>query len=245
MTANYRMADITFSVTSVYESVHRYCSDYRTDAPAEFEIVIGRGDIEAERIHNERTAKAEGRTPIDAPPDYLEALAVYRKFCTLSVDRDVMLFHGSAVAVDGEAYLFTAPSGTGKSTHTRLWREYLSDRAVMVNDDKPLIRLPEQGTPLIYGTPYNGKHRLGCNMSAPLKAVCVLTRSAENRIRPVKKSEIYHILLQQTFRPADPVQLAKTLTLIDRLAAGTKLYLLGCNMDISAAETAYNTMRGE
>lgn len=69
---------------------------------------------------------------------YLETLAVYRKIVTRLVFSDILLIHGSAIAVDGKAYLFTAPSGTGKSTHTRMWREYFKDRAVMVNDDKPL-----------------------------------------------------------------------------------------------------------
>ena len=157
-------------------------------------------------------------------------------------DFDTFLFHGSCVAVDGEGYLFTAKSGTGKSTHTRLWREYLGDRAVMVNDDKPLIRADENGV-TIFGTPYNGKHRLGSNIAVPLKAVCILTRAAENHIEPIDREQAYAMLVQQAYRPADPVAMAKTLTLIDRLADGAKLYLLGCNMDIEAAKAAYEGMK--
>lgn len=74
---------------------------------------------------------------------YLETLAVYRKIVTRLVFSDILLIHGSAIAVDGKAYLFTAPSGTGKSTHTRMCREYFKDRAVMVNDDKPLNKQKE------------------------------------------------------------------------------------------------------
>ncbi|MBP3272669.1 MAG: hypothetical protein J6M17_10660, partial [Ruminococcus sp.] len=99
------------------------------------------------------------------------------------------------------------------------------------------------GTPVIYGTPYNGKHRLGSNMSAPLKAVCILTRSENNHIEKISRSEAYALLLQQTNRPVEPSAMQKTMTLVDRLADSTALYRLGCNMDISAAEVAYNGMK--
>ncbi|MBR1739725.1 MAG: hypothetical protein IJ737_05470 [Ruminococcus sp.] len=157
--------------------------------------------------------------------------------------KKTFLFHGFCIAVDGQAYLFTAKSGTGKSTHTRLWREMLGDKAVMVNDDKPLLKCTDRGI-IAYGTPYNGKHRLGENIAVPLKAVCILERSPENIIRRIDKSEAYPMLLQQAYRPADKAALSLTLSLIDRLAAQTELYRLGANMDISASETAYNAMKG-
>ena len=113
----------------------------------------------------------------------------------------------------------------------------------MVNDDKPLLKITENGV-IAYGTPYNGKHHLGSNISVPLKAICILERSAENHIERITKNEAYAMLLQQTYRPQNPVQMAKTLQLIDRMAKVTELYRLGCNMDISAAETAYNGMKG-
>ena len=158
-------------------------------------------------------------------------------------DYGTFLFHGSCVAVDGQGYLFTAKSGTGKSTHTRLWREYLGDKAVMVNDDKPLLSVLESGV-IVHGTPYNGKHKLGSNISVPLKAICILERAEENHIERITKAQAYAMLLQQVYRPQDSAQMAKTLQLIDKAAERTELYRLGCNMDISAAETAYNAMKG-
>ena len=88
---------------------------------------------------------------ISRPDDYLETLAVCRKIAERMPEYDTFLFHGSCIAVDGVGYLFTAKSGTGKSTHTRLWRELLDNRATMVNDDKPLIRIADDGL-VIYGT---------------------------------------------------------------------------------------------
>ena len=124
-----------------------------------------------------------------------------------------------------------------------LWREYLGDKAVMVNDDKPILKITDSGV-TAYGTPYNGKHRLGCNMSVPLKAICILTRGEKNSIVCIDKAEAYAMLLQQVYRPQNPLQMAKTLKLVDRLAANTELYKLACNMDIEAAEVAYNAMKG-
>ena len=146
------------------------------------------------------------------------------------------------VAVDGKGYLFTAVSGTGKSTHTRLWREYLGDRAVMVNDDKPLLKIKDNVT--VYGTPWDGKHHLSSNISVPLKSICVLERSAVNHIEEITKKQIYPMLIQQSYRPQEGAKLKKLLQLTERLADSVALYRLGCNMDIDAAMIAYEKMKG-
>ena len=153
---------------------------------------------------------------------------------------DTILFHGSVVAVDGAAYLFTAASGTGKSTHVALWRKLFGERAVMVNDDKPLLHIGDVVT--AYGTPYDGKHKLSNRIAVPLKAICILTRAETNSIVPVTKSEAYPMLLQQVYRPNDVFALQKTLGLIDKMAEKVGLYRLGCNMDIEAAKVAYDGM---
>ena len=242
MTGTYKMAGKVIEIISLHEKVHDYCRDYRCDDAPDFSVSISQEDIDRERERSARNAAFEGRRIISYPDDYLEELAVYRMISEKMTEYDTFLFHGSCVAVDGEGYLFTASSGTGKSTHSRLWREYLGDRAVMVNDDKPLIRADGKGV-TVFGTPYNGKHRLGSNISVPLKAVCIIGRAEENSIVQVTKSEVYHILVQQAFRPDDPLLLHKTLVLIDRLADGVKLYRLSCNMDITAAKTAYEGMK--
>ncbi len=242
-TQRFQFAEQIVEVTSIHEKVQKYCAGYETDGEPDFSVVISQADIDFETQRELKCAASEHRAPLDSPDDYREELAVYRKIAEKMPDYNTFLFHGSVIAVDGQAYLFTAKSGTGKSTHTRLWRQMLGDKAVMVNDDKPLIRVTEQGA-FVYGTPYNGKHKLGCRMSAPLKAVCILTRDTENHIERISKSQAYAMLLQQIYRPQDPVQMAKTLPLIDMLAAHTALYQLGCNMDISAAEVAYNGMKG-
>lgn len=242
MVKHYKIAEHVVEIHSLYENVHSYCKDYLTEEPAEFSVRISQEDIELERQKSNQEYAYEGLPVPDFSDEELEITAVYRKIAVKMLDYDSFVFHGSVVSVDGQAFLFTAKSGTGKSTHTRLWRELFKERAVMVNDDKPLIHIGEKVT--VYGTPYNGKHHLGNNIAVPLKAVCILTRSEENYIKPVSKSDAYAILLQQVYRPQNPIQMAKTLQLIDKLSEMTALYQMGCNMDISAAELAWNTMKG-
>ena len=238
----YKIADVNIGVSSLYGSVHEYCRDYASTDEPDFEVVISQGDIDYERERSLKNALAEGRKPYDSTDDYLEELAVYRKISEMMPYYDRFLFHGSCIAVDGKGYLFTAPSGTGKSTHSRLWREYLGDKAVMVNDDKPIIKVSGNGI-TVYGTPYNGKHRLGENISVPLKALGVIERAEDNSAVPVKSTLIYPRMIQQMYRPSDPVALARSMSALDKMLAQTGLYLIRGNMDISAAQTAYDAMR--
>lgn len=236
------MAERVIEVTSLYYRVHDYCKDYETDEPADFSLTITPDDIAFEKQKTDFEYAYEGLPSPNFSKELLEETAVYRKIGEKMPDYDTVIFHGSAIAVDGQGYLFTAKSGTGKSTHTRLWRQLLKDKAIMINDDKPLIHIGETIT--IYGTPYNGKHRLGNNISVPLKAICILQRAEKNYIKKISKAQAYTMLLQQVYRPHDTVQMKKTLQLIDKMAAHIDLYLLECNMDISAADIAYNTMKG-
>ena len=231
ITANYRFAGKIVEVRSLHNEVHRYCKDYLTEEPSDFVAETCQDDIEYER------SRSEYNTSDDA---YLEELAVYRKISEKMPEYGTVLYHGSVIAVDGSAYMFTAPSGTGKSTHTSLWRKLLGDRAVMVNDDKPLLHIGEVVT--AYGTPYNGKHRLSEDIAVPLKAICILERSVENHIEQISKDEAYPMLLQGVYRPNDVAALQKTLELVDRLKNSVTFYRLGCNMDISAAELSYSVM---
>jgi len=242
ITRKYKIADKAVEVNSLYDEVHEYCADYLTDKPADYSVTTSQADIDYEREKSAREDEIEGIPTRQFSDSYLEELAVYRKIAEEMISYDTILFHGSVVAVDGIGYLFTAKSGTGKSTHTRLWRAYFVDRAVMVNDDKPLLKITDSGV-IAYGTPYNGKHRLGTNTSVPLKAICILTRATDNHIERITREQAYKMLLQQVYRPADMLKMAKTLALVDRLADSVKLYRLGCNMDISAAQVAYEGMQ--
>ena len=236
-----KMAEKNIGITAINGYVREYCRNYLTEDKADFEIAVNSSDIEFERERSAAEDKKEGIPIRQYSDSYLETLAVYRKIADRMLDYDTILFHGSVIAVDGIGYLFTAKSGTGKSTHTRLWREMLGERAVMVNDDKPLISLSKSCI-TVYGTPWDGKHHLSTNIGVPLKAVCILERAEENHIDGITKANAYSMLVQQVYKPFAPQKLIKTLQLIDRLSENVKLYRLGCNMNPQAAEISYKAM---
>ena len=235
-----KLSDKNIKVSALYKSTLAYCKDYlATDGNVDFTVVMTEDDIQKEREIHLATCE---NTTLDIPSDYLESLALYRKILELLLPHSYIMFHGSAIAVDGECYIFAALSGTGKSTHTRLWREYFGDRAIMVNDDKPIISVTDKGI-YVHGTPWNGKHNLGANITMPLKAVCILERAEENSITKITKREAFPMLYQQTYKPKDPAGLYKTISLIEKMADSVSLYKLGCNMDISAAKVSYEGMK--
>ena len=218
--------------------------DYLGDGPELIHIHANPEDITFERDKGVQGDIFEGLLPRLLPEEYLEFVALQRKIAEEFFNRSILLFHGSVVAVDGTAYLFTAKSGTGKSTHTRLWREVFGDRAVMVNDDKPFLQLTENGV-IAWGSPWNGKHRLGNNIGVPLKAICILQRSEENWIKSIAPAEALPMLFQQSQRPRNPVNMPRYMELIDKLACRVEFYRMGCNMDPEAALVSYEAMSGD
>ena len=197
---NYRIADIDFTFTAQYPFLTKQCHEYETEEPG-IDVSVTEAEIEKEKM-----------TETTVSPGYLESLAVYRKISEIMPEHDTFLFHCSAIAVDDQGYLFTAPSGTGKSTHTRLWRERFDGRAVMINDDKPMIQVRDDEI-YVCGTPWNGKHNLGCNRKVPIRGICILERGTKNRIRQMKSAEAYPFLWVQTYHPANRERMIRTIQL--------------------------------
>lgn len=179
------------------------------------------------------------------PPDCCESLGLYRSICDLLLRQDVLLFHSSAVALEGKAYLFAAPSGTGKSTHARLWRQRFGEAVTILNDDKPLLRFEPSGQVLACGTPYAGKEDLHANRMVPVAGILVLYQNPENVIRPMTAREALPVFYQQSYRGlADPVLIRRSLDLMVRLTR-LPVYRLGCTISAEAAELALRTLKGE
>lgn len=233
-----KLAGVPIGIHALYDRSRAFCADYLCEEEPAFEVAVTEEMIKAERV---RSGEDSGMFS-DA---YLERLAIYREIAEKMVERDVLLFHGSAICVDGETYLFTAPSGTGKSTHARLWRENLpalGHEVSMVNDDKPLLKFAEDGI-FVCGTPWNGKHRLGENTIAPLRAICRICRGETNTIRKMNGMERLPVLLSQTYRPKEKEGIRKSLVLLGRLSQEVEMYELHCNMEPEAAFVSFKGMR--
>ena len=156
---------------------------------------------------------------------------------------DAFFFHCSAISVDNEAIMFTAKSGTGKSTHRSLWVKNFGDRVTVINDDKPLVRKID-GVFYVYGTPWKGKEGFGENIRVPAKALCFLSRAKENSIGEIDTISVVFKMLNQTVRPAQPELMSKLLDLIDGFLSQVDCFDLRVNMDDDAAVVAYNGIKG-
>ena len=228
-------------ITTCFDSTIEYCRPYLTENPADFSAVITPEDRAFEQEASIAEALEEGIRPRKYGEPHLERAALQRKFAEHLFRQDILMLHGSAVALDGAGYLFTADSGTGKSTHTRLWRQLLGDRAVMVNDDKPFLHITPEGV-TAYGSPWSGKHGLDNNLSAPLAGICILERGKENAISPMQPKDALPLLRHQAFRPEDPVKEAAFLALTEKLANAVPLWHLFCRPDPEAAKLSFDTM---
>lgn len=236
-----KLAGKIIDIETLYDDTHELCRDYEVEgaqAP-DFRIRITPKDIDREREHSAETRKLEGRKPVEFSDGYIETLAVYRKIAEQLINDDIVLFHGSALAVDGEGIILTAKSGTGKSTLARHLRELMQDKLVMINDDKPLIGCNDGVR--VHGTPWNGKHRIGNNVDYPLRKICVLERSDEPWIKKVEPITVLPELLQQTYRPADSELLAKTLTVLDKVCQAVECYRVGIVIDNRTAKLMAKT----
>ena len=239
---NLDVADMTFSVSCIYPSTERYCKMFVTEQEGKFAVCVTQKDIDEERAKS--MAVDSGMNPdLRACPDaYLEVIALLRKIADIITCNNRVLIHGSAICVDEKAYIFTALSGTGKSTHTKLLRQLLGERCVMINDDKPFL-YHKNGQFYVCGTPWMGKHRIGGNIIKPLAGIFFLRRSENNELAQLSADKALSLMLSQIHRPVDPEHMLCTLDLLDILLASVPLYDFGCNMDISAAELSSSVMK--
>jgi len=236
-----QIAGHTAEITSLFESTPHQFSKYLTDAQPEFSVTITTGNLAFEQRELDDEARAEGFKLRRFTDPFLERAAIQRKFAEYLLAHGTLLLHGSTVAVDGRAYLFTARSGTGKSTHTRRWQEVFGSRAVMINDDKPFLQVTGSGV-LAHGSPWSGTHGLDTNTAVPLAGICLLERGPENIIRPAAPEEMLPMLLHESYAPRNPEQTEVYRRLVEALARKVPLWHMFCNRDPEAAIIAHNAM---
>lgn len=124
------------------------------------------------------------------------AITIIYRYSALKTMTSVI--HASAVSYQGKAYLFLGNSGTGKSTHSRLWLQHF-EGTELINDDKPIIRILDNGNVRVYGSPWSGKTPCYRNVDYPLGGLVKLSQAPYNKIRRLSKVEAYFILLQSIF----------------------------------------------
>ena len=238
------IAGLVVSLKTMFMSTKEYFRPYLTENEPVFFVEVLPEDLVYEQEMLDREADEEGLKRRKFTDPFLERTAIQRKVADRLIQDGTLMLHGSTVAVDGKAYLFTAPCGTGKSTHTRLWREVFGDRAIMVNDDKPFLKVTDRGV-LAYGSPWSGKHGLATNICVPLQGICLIHRGTENRICPISPEEIRGELRHQLHEPADGALYQKSFAILDQLLAVTPTWELHCTKDPEAAILSHDAMSKE
>ena len=221
-----RIAEINIKINHSYKYIPALCKDYiYQGSDYDFEINITEDEI-LDEINKS--------TEYDFPKWYAEGIVCYRKICHELYRFDAIMIHSSAISYQNECYLFTARSGTGKTTHTRLLYEYLKGEVKYVNGDKPIIRRINNIF-YVYGTPWNGKENLGENVKVPLKALVFLERSEHNSVTTFDKKDLIKKIIPSIIMPTGDEEVNKTFNILSDVIDAIDTYTLKCNMDIEAA----------
>lgn len=236
------IAGMKFCVSTMYDYSKKLMAQYIIDDDGDHFIETTQADIDHEKDLILESEDSVDQGLVNNPDFYLESIAVLRKMADYVCEHDRVLLHGSTIAINGKGYIFTALSGTGKSTHTALLRKLHGENAVMVNDDKPFVHVAEDKV-YVCGSPWMGKHFLGNNMIVPLEGIFFLRRSEENVLSKLSPEEALILLMTQCHRPTQPDKLICTLDILDKILTRVPLYDFGCNMDISAAELSSSVMK--
>lgn len=230
----YRIADLNIGIKNHSDFTKNYMKEYLSSSnDVDFAVTVT-----DEMLREEKDISVE-----EVPERYHEITAILRAICYEILEKyNGFFFHCSCLEYKGEAYIFTAKSGTGKSTHARLWREVLKDEVTMINDDKPIVRLINDKF-YIYGTPWNGKHRLSNNIKAPIKAIFYLEQAKENSVSKLDTLSSITRLLSQTILPDSKDSMNHLIDMLENLVSITPVYELKCNISHEAVHTALSSLK--
>lgn len=229
------LAGMTAEINYIRRRIPRFFSDYLIEKPETVDVVA--------------TATPEGvAAELAAEPTAgafnAETACIFRCIAERSPFFGSFLFHCAAISYEGEGYLFGALSGTGKSTHISLWRQYLGDKVEIVNGDKPLLRMNGEA-PEVCSTPWAGKEGWQNHSIVPLRGICLLCRGDENKIERVDPKEYMRLIIQQVYLPRDKEALFLTLGLLDQILQKVPLYLLHCDISEKAVKTSFEALTGK
>ena len=239
------LAGVSAEILCRFPENYEFLLPYQTEKVPAFTVEVTPED---DAFSIEHLTRYFGRRARSFSGASLENVSIQNVLTRRLLEYNVLAMHGSALCMDGEAIIFTAKAGTGKSTHTRFWRETFGERVWMINDDKPMIRL-ENGRALVYGTPWDGKHHLSRNASAPLRAIVKLERDEENRIAPMNRADAFQNLMTHgVCTRRGPMLLSgaaklRAMALETALLDAADFYRLGCRPEPEAARVAWEGMQ--
>lgn len=227
-----RLADINVCVNYRHDRITEFCRDYIIP-PCTPDITVSLTEEDCLPSSDEEASKGD--------EGYFEFLSLCRHLCTLMAPFGICLLHAAVIEANGVGIGFFAPSGTGKSTHIRLWRELYGKSIDIVNGDKPFVR--KKGDRFfVYGSPWCGKERWQRNVCVPLHALCRLTRGSEDTCVPLKGGTASLYLLNQIYFPKKADATLAVMEQIDALINTVPLYNITCTPTKHAAKVVHDTL---
>ena len=231
-----KIAETVILINPYSDKMKEFCKEYLSNDNHEYEISIRLEDINRE---NDSFLEYYGYTLDDVVMH--EQYALLRKVSEILIeDKDTILFHASSLIFNDKAYLFTAKSGTGKTTHAKMWIEKYPD-ALMINDDKPYLKLKDNEV-IVYGNPWNGKEKIGNNISAKLDGILCLYQSDNNQTSDMSYSDKWDFLFKQIYLSKNARSISNTLRIINFLIDNINITALKCNKNQDAVEVAYEAL---
>ena len=228
---NIKIADIVVSIDNKFDFIEKISYDYivKDDAP-EIRVRVSDAEIDKERKSNP-----------DASDAFIESVCIYRQIAQELPKYNAFVLHCASIEYNGSAYCFLGKSGTGKTTHIKLWRSAIGSSVLPINGDKPIIRYIGD-TFYVCGTPWGGKEMLQRNVMIPLKGLCELSQSDANAISRIDKQKALSFLLKHSFIPENKQNFENTVLLISNITEKVPVWHLKCNISKDAALTSFNEM---
>lgn len=226
----YEFAGCVVSYEPLYGLLRRRMETYRSDTEGQPDITLDGTKEDYEKLRKQYPHLSIEECEYScAGADFYMKLLKHQGF----------MIHASAVEKEGKAYLFSAPSGTGKSTHAQLWRQTFKGEPIrIINDDKPAVCL-QNGVFYACGTPFSGKTDKNENRKAPIQGLCMLHRGKTNKIQKITSGEALPLILPQTLFYGDEEETNLLLSFLDRFLQSVPVYKMECTMEEEAAKTAY------
>lgn len=185
-------------------------------------------------VSNEFTVDVRGRF-VSHVLEHLLLIA----FNYATLDKQTLVLHSSVVVKNREAYMFLGESGTGKSTHCRLWVNHI-EGAEMLNDDAPVVRV-EGGQAVVYGSPWSGKGACYRNASAPIKGIYRLSQAPYNKLHKVNNIQAFSAVLPSCMPSLMEVEqhMDYVCATLSDIISHTSHFHLECLPNMEAAKLSY------
>ena len=230
-----KIAGLVYEIEYEYDGLERHFEDYLIDECLNeevYHITYSKDDYEEVRADN-----------YNAIPSYIEFVCIMQNIIR-QLPKNRLVMHGAVIEYKGKAYLFTAPSGTGKTTHISMWVKHLGDKVKIINGDKPVLIVSDDEV-TAFGAPWCGKEGWQINTSAPLEGICLLERGEENLIEEINPGKYIEYFVKELYIGNSENTLLDVIDIFEKISRSVLFYRMECNISEEAAKCSFEKMTGD